>query len=627
MSNNTSIHNRPYRSHRVPACTRCRSRKIRCHIDIPNEPCLSCRERRLKCQYGDSISTTDLNEMNGNGRPLKKPRLSNDDTATKKTTSSQSAPSLPKNSVSTTDQSSIMLGPAVAEDIDILQRHISQHKPSDEGTSELYQTVSHDALNPIIYLSVPRNRRGLRPTNSIGEEQVEILEQIFGPFKYEVLQLFFSYVHCHFPILDDETSSILREGSTEKISKSLLCVVYAIASPNWRKSDILKMHPKPDPHYVWNKAINAVLEDFLSPSLATVSAAVLDLVGRPSISIVGNITLCGRTVGLAHTLGLHRDPSKWKVSEDEKSMRIRLWWGVLITDYWASIAYGTPPHVAKGFYDVPMPVSDSLLSSKATMAQKYASTCFIHLCSLTELLGDILPLVYHIGPNPEELERAVEQLGIRLNNLESQLPEWLPLPSLAGTSNLWFCFLSMRLLLNRVALRAAVLIGNAQSKCARLDELRASSAALLDFILFLGESQFQDFWLPYAAHLLVLATMVDLRCLVEAPNNEIRSASILRLERFLAHIQSAHDNYDWDVANYCLERCSDPINKISSLLAQETHPPPEAQPNINENGSGELATALDDPSFLFSDRRDPNAFDFSWEALWDTPSAMPNFSI
>jgi hypothetical protein len=36
---------------------------------------------------------------------------------------------------------------------------------------------------------------------------------------------------------------------------------------------------------------------------------------------------------------------------------------------------------------------------------------------------------------------------------------------------------------------------------------------------------------------------------------------------------------------------------------------------------------FDDASFLLSDILDPNAFDFSWDALWDTPSGMTNFSL
>ncbi|KAF2108411.1 C6 transcription factor-like protein [Lophiotrema nucula] len=620
-SNTTaSIQNRPYRSHRVPACTRCRSRKIRCQIDIPNEPCLFCRERQLKCQYVDSGGSPE----NGERRPAKRSRPSNSDSNGNGDAMmrSLSAPVLHKPTTAATAR--IMLAPHVAEDIDILQRHISQHRPADgEIASNTYQTLSHDASNPIIYLSVPRFRAGLRPESGAGKKQLEIIEQILGPFKQEVVELYFQHIHYHFPIIDDESYFALKQSSLDKVPKNMMCVVYAIAMPHWRRSDALKLHPRPEAHYMWNKAISAVLEDFLSPGLSTVSAAVIDLVGRPSVSIVGNTTLCGRTVSLAQTFGLHRDPSNWTITPHEKSARIRLWWGVLITDYWSSIAYGAPPHIVKGFYDVPMPTLDSLVSSKASLSQKYASTCFIHLCALTELLGDILPLVYHIRPKPQEFEDAVQRLTAVLDYQESQLPEWLPLPNRTGTSNLWFCFLSIRLLLGRVALRAAVLTGDEDLQCTRLRELRKSTAAVLDFVLYLGESQFLDFWIPHVAHLLVLAVMIALRCAVEASKSEDRNTAITRLERVIAHIQHARDNYDWDIANYCIERCSDSISKIASLAAREPQAPPEAEVRPVETTDDSLQLpSLEDPSFLLSDILDPNAFDFF---LWDTPSGMPNF--
>ena len=520
-----------------------------------------------------------------------------------------------------------MLAPHVAEDVDILQRHILQHRPTGE-TSDTYQTLSHDAHNPIVYLTVPRYRTGLRPQISVGKEQLEIIGQILGPFKREVIDLYFNHVHYHFPVLDDEMCSVLRKGPTDTVPNNIMCVVYAIGIPHWRRSETLKMHAKPDDHYVWNKAISAVIEDFLSPGMTTVSAAVLDQIGRPSVSIVGNMTLCGRTVSLAQTFGLHRDPSKWNITHDEKVVRIRLWWGVIITDHWSSIAYGAPPHIVKGFYDVPKPSLEMLLSTKATMTQKYASHCFLHLCAITELLGDILPLVYRIGPDPQELSDAVERLKVVLNDLESQLPAWLPEPDRPGTSNLWFCFLSMRLLLSRVALRASILLNDTDLERIRLDELTTSSSHVLEFILYLGGNQFQDFWLPYATHLLVHAVTVSMRCTVETQNAEIRNTSISRLERFITHIQSAYDNHDWDIARYCLERCSDSVAKISSLAAREPQPPsyPEdPEPSV----SGEVLennVAFDDASFLLSDMLEPNAFDFPWEALWDTPSGMTNFS-
>lgn len=561
-------------------------------------------------------------------RPPKRPRVSNDDSVGDKSAGSF-VPGRVIYKPSTNSSASIMLAPHIAEDVDILQRHIDQHKTSEGEDPQSYQTLSHDTRNPIVYLSVPRYRTGLRPELGPGKEQLEIIEQIMGPFKNEVLDLYFNHIHSHFPVLDEETCTLIRKGPNEKRPKNLMCVIYANGAARWRNSDTLKLHPRPDDYYVWNKAISAVLDDFLSPCFSTVSAAILDQIGRPSVSIVGNVTLCGRTVSLAQTFGLHRDPSKWEIPDHEKQTRMRLWWGVLITDRWASIAYGGPPHVVKGFYDVPMPTLDSLISAKSTNIHKYASTCFVHLCALTELLGDILTLVHHLKPDPDEFFRAVEQRKMDLAELESRLPEWLPLPDRPGSSNLWFCFLSMRLLLNRVALRAAVLIGDTNLERTRLVELDASSSAVLDLVLILGEHQFQDFWLPFATHLLVLAVMVSLRCTVESQSAGKRTASFARLQRVMTHIQHAYDNYDWDIATYCLERCAHAVTRISSLATRESQssPEPTAIPNIPVSiDYAASGTSYDDSSFALSEYFDPNAFDLSWEALWDTPSGL-NFTI
>ncbi|KAF1949256.1 C6 transcription factor-like protein [Byssothecium circinans] len=622
----SSIQSRPYRSHRVPACIRCRSRKIRCHIDIPGEPCLACRtasqpkEGRLKCHYVDQSAKTSPSE-GGSRQTSKRRRLSNHDNGDVPLRSS-SVPILHKSS--SHPSASIILAPHIAEDVDILQRHIANHPTTDASASQPYQTLSRDVKDPIVYLTVPRFRTGLAPELGAGREQLEIIQQLAGPFKREILDLYIDHVHPSFPVLDNQTCVLVRSGQTEKLPNNVLCVVYAMGLAHWAFSDTLKMHPRPDMHYVWNKAISAVLEDFLSPSMATVSSAILDQIGRPSVSIISNITLCGRTVSLAQSFGLHRDPSMWNITAHEKSIRIRLWWGVLITDYWSSIAYGVLPHTSKRFYDVPKPTLEMLVPARPTTTQKYATTCFVHLCGLTELLGEILPLVYEIEPDRVALSDSVDRLKLRLNELERELPEWLPLPKKPGSSNLWFCFLSMRLLLNRVTLRAAILAGDAGLEKARLDELRASSSAVLEFVLWLEQSQFLDFWFPYATHLLVHAVTVSLRCSVENENVEARNASVSQLQRAMEHIRHARDDYDWDIANYCLERCSDSVSKVASLTAA---PQAEEPPDVYGGTNAGNDTLDDDPSLLLSDLLDPNAFDFSWEALWDTPSGMINFAI
>lgn len=113
-----------------------------------------------------------------------------------------------------------------------------------------------------------------------------------------------------------------------------MCDIYALSIAYWRGAERLKACPQPDLLFVWNQAVTALRDDFVAPSMTTLYAVLLDLTGRPVLHVAGNIVNVGRTVTLAHSLGLHRDPSAWKVSDAEKSVRIRLWWGVFVHDTW-----------------------------------------------------------------------------------------------------------------------------------------------------------------------------------------------------------------------------------------------------------------------------------------------------
>jgi hypothetical protein len=120
----------------------------------------------------------------------------------------------------------------------------------------------------------------------------------------------------------------------DRISPTLICDLYASALLFWDKSEVLRHHAQPDAQFIWNQAVTALQEDFMEPTISTVHAALLDMVGRPVLSVTGNIVNAGRIVTLAHSLGLHRDPTLWRATVHEKNVRIKLWWGVLIHDYW-----------------------------------------------------------------------------------------------------------------------------------------------------------------------------------------------------------------------------------------------------------------------------------------------------
>lgn len=125
----------------------------------------------------------------------------------------------------------------------------------------------------------------------------------------------------------------------DQLSPTLLCDFFALSLTLWNHSPVLRQHPQPDPQFIWNLAVEALQHDFVAPGLSTVSAVLLDLTGRPVSSVLGNTLNNARAVALAQTLGLHRNPSDWQRPESEKSLRIRLWWAVLIHDRWYVFQY------------------------------------------------------------------------------------------------------------------------------------------------------------------------------------------------------------------------------------------------------------------------------------------------
>jgi hypothetical protein len=145
---------------------------------------------------------------------------------------------------------------------------------------------------------------------------------------------YFENIHPSFPILDEEHFKHLYKTDDRSLSAALVCEVLVSSLIYWHRSESLRSHPCPDLRYGWNLAVAALQEEFLAPGMSTILAALIDLNGRPTTSITGNTINSGRTVALAHVLGLNRDPQTWKISDAEKNMRVRLWWGVLIHDRW-----------------------------------------------------------------------------------------------------------------------------------------------------------------------------------------------------------------------------------------------------------------------------------------------------
>ncbi|KAF3199634.1 hypothetical protein TWF679_001253 [Orbilia oligospora] len=660
-----SMEHRPYRSHKVPACARCRQRKIRCKVDLPNQPCLFCREKGVACQIPAITNSPD------DSSPSQPSNSSNTTNTTTSSTNAQKRRRYDAEALSSTTsnlisisqssggidgKSSIIVGPSVAEDVEIVQRHMSitpQSQSSHRHNSTTYAT--EDSLGSVVYVTVPKYRRGVTPKLDTGDKQREIVEQIFGPFKKEAIRLYFELIHPCFPIIGEELRLQLLGQQWNEVNSALLCNIYASIVPLWDRSEILRLHPRPDSDYIWNLAVRALQEDSTSPSFSTIFICAINVIGRPSLYYIGNIANSSRVVALSHSFGLHRDPRKWNKPLAEKEMRIKIWWCVFIIDCWSSLSYGTPPNIAKGCHDVRLPeiqLSTSSASSGSPRVTTTASTylplsscslSFYSLCSLTQILAEILPMVYHLDPDPRVLMETLQNTATMVRKWEeSQSSELPPSPRRQppvrdnASSNLHFCYLSVKLLFSRLSLRAAWLQQSHQHHnpananpaliihdC--LVDLQLAATRVLEYVSNLTTQQLQEFWLPYTSHLLVVATMILLRCAVETENQAIKVACAATLISLKDNLESHRDKHGWELGELCLERCAELISRVQSTA------PPTIVPVITPVVPTPTTVADEDAFQFLNDTSlmpfDPlggfDAIDDIWQSLFgNVPPAV-----
>ncbi|TGO72301.1 hypothetical protein BELL_0470g00080 [Botrytis elliptica] len=640
---------RPYRSHKIPACDQCRKRKLRCEADSSNGPCRICREQGADCVRSEASRTKKHTTPNTKKhttpntnsievpsvRSLKRPRILAPSPSTSlrlensfpgdvnaEQSGLQSSDYSRQERPSVNDKSSMIIGPIIAEDVQLLEQYMeSQARPDRSNRGRLYDTVSDNPKDPVIYLSVSRRREGLSSSERAGEKQKEILEQILGPNVREVVNLYFRHIHPSFPIIDEHNFNQLYSKGDKSLSPALICDILASSLVYWRHSPNLKRFPVPDQRYCWNMAVESLQGDFLAPGLSTLYAALLDLSGRPVVSITGNTLTSGRSVALAHSLGLNRDPSRWRISDHEKSLRTRLWWGVLIHDRWSSFAHGVPAHIRRNEYDVPLPTLEGLLTeSNHQTSRVRPAECFILLCTLTEVLGDILPLLYDRRCRPiTETNKLLRQLETNLDEWEESLPQWATSKSnaekVSGLSSLRLGFLSVKMLLCQFNA-----FSRAMSK--RSQNIPPSNATRVrksdnNLPLFSNRTESPRILDAIAYHI-CSATIILLRCAIDTTDIETAESCKSSLSEVKQWLDWAHTSHRWDLAEICLAQCAEPIERLNvSSRATAT--------NVRENrteqpGMGVVGESIGDPTnvpFLADTESLMNGLEYPFVDLWD----------
>ena len=77
----------------------------------------------------------------------------------------------------------------MAEDVDVLERHLASYYTLDASQARPYVRLSVGTNESIVYRRVSKRRMGLRMPSAPGSVQLEIIENVLGRHKKDVLEL------------------------------------------------------------------------------------------------------------------------------------------------------------------------------------------------------------------------------------------------------------------------------------------------------------------------------------------------------------------------------------------------------------------------------------------------------
>jgi hypothetical protein len=279
---------RPYRSHKVRACDLCRKRKSRCTVDIPGQSCLLCRVQGADCHYQEEgnmeasiLSAPDskswpaplavdaapgqkrkrspegLARVSQNGPP-RQPLNGPSPHGTNSSSGRRGSDPRRRDMDDPQNESVLIVGPMVAEDAQVIEKHMPPERTrlSEEPKSHPYNIYSSDPRKPVLYTTISRRRKGMRKGTPPGENQKEVLEQILGPFKHDLVRLYVGVVQPPF-----FTLLILLENFLASLTVSMSLFLSSTAKPfgshtSLKICTILQLHSYakyiPCPLYIGN---------------------------------------------------------------------------------------------------------------------------------------------------------------------------------------------------------------------------------------------------------------------------------------------------------------------------------------------------------------------------------------
>jgi hypothetical protein len=183
----------------------------------------------------------------------------------------------------------------------------------------------------------------------------DAIESHVGELGVVLLKLYFRFVHPILPVLSK--SRMLRSYATNKlgIPASLRAAIYGLACAFLTQERTLEDIPPINQALLFEHAHAALNRELDSPKLTTLQACLLILHQQPEVNGTTESpriwALACQATACAQSLGLHQDPSSWRMAPWEKKLRKKIWWATYVTDRWTSVCHGNTPHISDDSFD------------------------------------------------------------------------------------------------------------------------------------------------------------------------------------------------------------------------------------------------------------------------------------
>ncbi|KAL3425162.1 hypothetical protein PVAG01_04443 [Phlyctema vagabunda] len=265
-----------------------------------------------------------------------------------------------------------------------------------------------------------------------------------------LLRLYFRFVHPMFPILSKART--LRSYASDKLSlpASLRGAIYGLGCAYWDQDETLKGRTRITQPELFEYAHAALNRELDSPKLSTLQACLLVIHEQPDVTGTTESpkvwTYACQATACAQSLGLHQDPSYWKIEAWEKCLRKKLWWAVYYTDKWSSLNHGNPSHILPDSFDTSeLRYEDlacdedviglpgwSLIEARDRSYKAHDAARFLESIKLSRILDNLLDNSFTLQAYCQTLRKSdqdrlltAERYHIQINDRLSMLPRSL----------------------------------------------------------------------------------------------------------------------------------------------------------------------------------------------------------